>query len=236
MLILQFVLFAVGAYLLGSIPSGYLMAKWSRGIDLRRFGSGNVGASNVIATGSRWAPIVVIVFDFLKGAGPVFLAMRIGMPTYQQVTIGIAAICGHNWTVFLRFSGGRGILTTLGVLFPLTPWLALTLLLVNLVWFPLKEFALGTLVALVMLPVFSWFLNGFFQIERSLALTLGFVGILLLLILRRLTAPRTELSDTVSRSSLIINRLLFDRDIRNRSVWLSRRGADPASSRRSVSG
>jgi glycerol-3-phosphate acyltransferase PlsY len=224
-LIIAFAFLLIGAYLLGSVPTAYLVARWRRGIDIRRFGSGNIGASNVLAAGSRWTSLIVIGFDFLKGAAPVALARAINMPVYQQVAVGMAAICGHNWTVFLRFSGGRGVLTTLGVVFALAPWLALALLLINFAFAPFKQFALGTLVVLILLPVFSWFLADPFHIERSLQLSLGYVAILLLLLVRRLTAARSELAATVSTRELVIYRLVFDRDIRDRRLWLSRRAS-----------
>lgn len=220
---LVLLLLLIAAYLLGSVPTAYLVARWRRGIDIRRFGSGNIGASNVLASGSRWTSLIVIGFDFLKGAAPVVVSRAISLPVYQQVAVGIAAICGHNWTVFLRFSGGRGVLTTLGVVFALAPWLALALLIINFAFAPFKQFSFGTLIVLILLPVSSWFLAEPFGIERSVQLSLGFVAILLLLLVRRLTAPRSELAATVSTRELVVHRLLFDRDIRDRKLWLSRR-------------
>ena len=221
----EFPLLLVIAYLLGSVPTAYLVAKWRRGIDIRRFGSGNVGLSNAVASGSRWTIFIVISIDFLKGAVPVFLAGSyvIGLPLYQQIIIGLAAICGHNWPIYLRFSGGRGVLTTLGVLFPLVPWLAITALALNCIFLPFRQFALGTFLVLIILPFLSWFTGSLFRIEQSVTLTLGITAIALLLFVRRLTAPRTEFSTTVSAGQLLFNRLLLDRDIRDRKKWLSRK-------------
>jgi acyl phosphate:glycerol-3-phosphate acyltransferase len=216
------VLLIIGAYLLGSIPTAYLMAKWRRGIDIRHFGSGNIGASNAVATGSRLTSIIVIAVDFCKGALPVYIAGWIGFPQYQQVIVGLAAISGHNWTLFLHFSGGRGVLTTLGVIFAVAPWLALTLLVINFLFAPFRQFALGTLVVLVLLPVLSWFLPNVFRMTKSAPECLGFTAILALLVVRRLTAPRSDLAVTVSTGELVMNRLLFDRDIRDRKTWLKR--------------
>ncbi len=225
-MIIPFVLLLIAAYLLGSVPTAYLVARWRRGIDIRRFGSGNIGASNVLASGSRWTSLIVIGFDFLKGVAPVVVSRAVNLPVYQQAAIGIAAICGHNWTVFLRFSGGRGVLTTLGVVFALAPWLALALLIINFAFAPFKQFALGTLLVLVLLPVFSWYLADPFGIQRSTQLSLGFAAILVLLLVRRLTAPRSELAATVSARELVVHRLLFDRDIKDRKLWLSRRASE----------
>jgi glycerol-3-phosphate acyltransferase PlsY len=219
---IYFILLLAGAYLLGSVPAAYLAARWSRGIDIRQHGSTNVGASNVLATVSKRWTIPVVIFDIVKGMAVVYIAQLIGLEVYQQVIVGIAAIVGHNWSVFLRFSGGRGALTTVGVLFALTPWLALILVAFAFGWAIFKQLALGTLCALILLPILSWFLSEPLGIERSLPLTLGFLAMLLLMVIRRLTAPRTPLTASVPTSQLIVNRLFFDRDIREREAWIRR--------------
>jgi glycerol-3-phosphate acyltransferase PlsY len=219
-MVTEFVLLVIGAYLLGSVPTAYLVAKWRRGIDIRRFGSGNVGAANIVAAGSRWSSIIVIVFDLAKGFAPVYVARLINLELYQQVTVGLVAIAGHNWPVFLRFNGGRGILAALGVVFALAPWLALVLAVVAFAWLPFGQFAFGTLLALFLLPILGWAVPGPFGVQRSLVLTLGFAGILLIAVIRRLTATRS--STGVPPGELMVNRLLFDRDIRDRKAWISR--------------
>ncbi len=220
--IIKFGLLALGAYLLGAMPSAYLVARWTRGIDIRQYGSGNVGAANVLATVSRWWTVPVTLFDCAKGAAVVYLAKLLGLEVAQQVIIGMAAIVGHNWSVFLRFGGGRGALTAIGALLVLAPWLTLAMVVFAFLFAPFRLLPLGALVALAALPVLGWLLNESFGIERSLSLTLGFVAIFLLLVVRRLTAPRTALSASVSPGELIINRLVFDRDIRDRRAWISR--------------
>jgi glycerol-3-phosphate acyltransferase PlsY len=221
-MMIYFVLLLLGGYLLGSVPAAYLAAKWSRGIDLRRYGSGNVGAANVLAAGARWLSLGVIIFDIGKGMLPIYIAHLLGLPLYQQIIIGLATIIGHNWPVFLRFSGGRGLLTAAGVVFILSPWLALILVAFAFAWTPFRQLALGTLGALILLPILSWFVSEPLGIERGLVLTLGFLAMLLLVIIRRLTAPRTSLTASVSTPQLLLNRVLFDRDIREREAWLRR--------------
>jgi len=221
---IEFVLLLLGSYLLGSVPAAYLAARWSRGIDVRQYGSGNVGATNVLAIVSkRWA-IPVIVFDLVKGIVVVYIAKLIGLDleVYQQVMIGIAAIVGHNWPVFLRFSGGRGVLTTVGVLFFLAPWLTLILLAVAFLFTPFRQLSLGTLVAAAALPLCSWFLSQPFGIKEPLSMSLGFLAIFLLVVVRRLTAPKTSVTTSVPPRQLLLNRLLFDRDIRDRKAWIHR--------------
>ena len=104
----------LGAYLLGSVPSAYLAGQWSRGIDIRRYGSGNVGATNLMRFTSKRVAIPVIIFDSVKGMIMVGVAWQLGLGVTEQMLVGIAAIVGHNWPVFLRFTGGRGVITTMG--------------------------------------------------------------------------------------------------------------------------
>lgn len=209
--------------MLGSVPAAYLAAKWRRGIDIRQHGSGNVGATNVLATGSRITSIAVIIFDSGKGMLPVYIALLLGLPLYQQVIIGLAAIIGHNWPVFLGFSGGRGLLTTLGVAFslPLTnglvPWEVIGFFtLAGIFLFTIHNIPLGTGTGVAAMPLISWGLG------EPLAMILGFLAMFLILIIRRLTVPKTALATSVSTPQLLLNRLLFDRDIRDREAWLRR--------------
>jgi len=220
--VIKFASLLIAAYLLGSVPAAYLVAKWSRGIDLRQYGSGNVGASNLLTITSKWIAIPVIIFDVGKGVVIIWIAQLLGLGIAEQVAVGLAAIIGHNWPVFLRFNGGRGALTTIGVLLILTPWLALILVAVAFLFFPFRQLSLGTTVAMAALPLCSWLLSQPFGIEEPLPLTLGFLAIFIILLVRRLTAPRTSLSASVTPGQLIINRLLFDRDIRDREAWIKR--------------
>ncbi len=224
---IYFILLLLGGYLLGSVPAAYLAARWSRSIDIRQYGSSNVGAANVLATVSKQWTIPVIIFDLVKGMAVVYIAQLIGLEVYQQVAVGIAAIVGHNWPVFLRFSGGRGLLTAIGVVSMLAPWLTLILVAFAFAWTPFRQLALGTLCALILLPILSWFLSEPLGVERALPLTLGFSAIFLLVVIRRLTAPRTSLSASVSTPSVLLNRLLFDRDIRDRKAWIKRQPLKP---------
>jgi len=219
--VIAFTSLVIGAYILGSVPAAYLIAKWSRGIDIRQYGSGNVGASNVLAVVSKRWSVPVTVFDLVKGMIVVFVAKLIGLEAYQQVAVGIAAIAGHNWPIFLRFSGGRGALTTIGVVVALTPWLGLTLTAVAFLFSPFRQLALGTLVAIAALPLCSWLLSQPFCIEERHQLTFGFLIIFLIAVFRRLSAPRSPFTASLPTGELMVNRLLFDRDIRDRKAWIS---------------
>jgi len=221
--VIKFVLLLIGAYLLGSVPSAYLVAKWRRGIDIRQYGSGNVGASNILATVSkRWA-IPVTVFDIGKGALTVWVARLLfpDIPAYQ-ITVGIVTIIGHNWPVFLKFRGGRGIYTSLGVITMISPKLGLIMLVLSHTLAPIRQLAVGVFIALVSLPIFSWFLWQPLDIEARLPITLGLIALAGVGLIRRLTAPKTSLSKSVPLGQLFVNRLFFDRDIRDRHAWTRR--------------
>ena len=221
-MVIEFILLLIAAYLLGSVPAAYIIARWSKGIDIRKYGSGNVGASNVLAVVSKRWSIPVTIFDLAKGMVVVWVAQLLGLDTLQQVTVGLAAIIGHNWSVFLRFSGGRGIFTSLGVIIILSPWLGLIAPVLAYLFAPFRQLPLGTTIALLSLPILSWSLSQPLGIEEPLPVTLGYLAILFTAMLRRLTAPRTSLTASVPSGELIINRLLFDRDIRDRKAWINR--------------
>jgi glycerol-3-phosphate acyltransferase PlsY len=109
------------AYVVGSVPWGYMLLRWRRGVDIRRHGSGRTGVTNVLRTGGARAAAAVLALDLGKGVLAVMLArMVIGTPT-AEMAAGLLALAGHNWPVFLNFRGGRGIATGLGGLSVMAP-------------------------------------------------------------------------------------------------------------------
>jgi len=212
---IEFVLLVLAAYLLGSVPAAYLATRLSRGVDIRQYGSGNVGVANLWRLTSRWLAILVGIFDLAKGMVMVWVAQEIGLGIAEQVTVGVAAIIGHNWPVFLGFSGGRGILTTLGVVFILMPWGIAVFLAIASFTILLKSSPLPVLAGIASLPLVSWFFS------QPLPVTLGFLAIFLIIVIRRLTA-RQPIAVSIGKKELLLNRLLFDRDIRDRKAWIHR--------------
>ncbi len=217
---IEFILLILVAYLLGSVPAAYLVARWSRGIDIRQYGSGNVGASNLLMATSKWLAIPVIIFDIGKGALTIWVAQLLGLGVVEQVTVGVITIVGHNWPIFLRFQGGRGIFTTAGIFFILTPKLALIVAIIALLFAPFRQLALGVLLAMLSTPIAVWFFSQLLGIADKLPITLGFLAMFLIVVIRRLTAPRSPFTASIPRGQLLINRLLFDRDIRDREAWI----------------
>jgi acyl phosphate:glycerol-3-phosphate acyltransferase len=167
------------SYVVGSIPAAYLAGK-SRGIDLRRYGSGNLGATNVVRTLGWKVGLLVFAFDVAKGALPVLAFPRLatGRPTGEVLAIlcGIAAVLGHFRPVFLRFGkGGKGVATAAGVFFALAPLPMLAALVVFAVVVLTSGYvSLGSLIASVVLPALLFVTEGarspVFQVSVLVAL------------------------------------------------------------------
>ena len=133
MIIAKFVAVVVLGYLLGSIPFGLLVAKWWAKVDVRQYGSGKIGMTNVLRTAGKKAAAMVLALDLLKGVlAVVFAGLIIGGGYGEvggfglgvlvaEVLAALAAIVGHNWSVFLKFKGGRGVVTFFGGLIALCP-------------------------------------------------------------------------------------------------------------------
>ncbi len=113
-------------YLIGAIPTAYIFGRIYKGIDIRRHGSGNVGATNVFRVLGKGPGIIVLLLDILKGIVAVALLPDIlgFTETLHRVLFSVIVVCGHNWTVFLKFKGGKGIATSFGALIGLTISLA----------------------------------------------------------------------------------------------------------------
>jgi len=152
--VLQTILLIAGAYLLGSIPTGLLLAK-AAGVDIRTTGSGNIGATNVYRTLGRTVGILTLVGDCLKGLIPILIAQRLGMGDAMIAATGAAAFLGHVYTIFLGFKGGKGVATALGVFLGVSPasvGLALVIFIaVVAVW---RYISLGSITAAAAMPIF----------------------------------------------------------------------------------
>ncbi|MGB4599094.1 MAG: glycerol-3-phosphate 1-O-acyltransferase PlsY [Trichlorobacter sp.] len=150
-------LWIAGAYLLGSIPTGLLLGKLY-GIDVRQQGSGNIGATNLYRTVGRRVGGITLLGDCLKGLLPVLLAWKLGMGEPMQAWIGLAAFCGHVFSIFLLFKGGKGVATALGVYLALAPLAVLGALLVFIILVAIWRYiSLGSVVAAAVMPVVIWF-------------------------------------------------------------------------------
>jgi len=157
---LKEILLLIGAYLLGSVPTGLLLAR-ALGVNIRETGSGNIGATNVYRTMGRKVGILTLVGDCLKGLLPVLAAKWIGLPDLWIAGIGLAAFLGHVFTIFLGFKGGKGVATALGVFLgtsPLSVLLALSVF--ALVLYRWRFVSLASIAAAAIIPVLVWLTGG----------------------------------------------------------------------------
>ncbi len=171
MTVILYVSIALVGYLVGSFPTGYLVAR-ARGIDIRSRGSGNIGATNVLRLFGRTTGIAVLLFDFAKGFLACYTLPRVWMGfgwgggsgsaslEVAQIVAGLASILGHNYTVWLRFKGGKGIATSAGVLIGLIPLSLVVLLGIWAIVFAISRYvSLASMAAAVSLPFVGWLLN-----------------------------------------------------------------------------
>jgi len=189
------------AYLLGSIPFAVIVSRVFALPDPRSYGSGNIGATNVLRTGRKAAAALTLLGDALKGWLAVFLAQRMAEAGTTDVTVAAAAVAvtlGHMYPVFLRFRGGKGVSTTTGVLVALDPWLAAGAVATWLIIaFFFRYSSLAALVAAAFAPCFAFLLYGMsrFALEE----TAGVTVIALLIAWRHRTNIRNLLAGTECR-------------------------------------
>jgi glycerol-3-phosphate acyltransferase PlsY len=153
------------AYLVGSIPTGYIFCRILKKADIRALGSGNVGATNVFRTVGKIPGLMVFVLDFVKGTLAVTLMPAVTQKYFPgalsgyanaYVFLGGAVIAGHIWTCFLRFKGGKGVATTAGVMAGLSPMILLACLAIWIIVFMASKYvSLASISAAVSLPIFS---------------------------------------------------------------------------------
>jgi glycerol-3-phosphate acyltransferase PlsY len=153
------------AFLAGSLPTSFLFGKFFAGIDIRKEGSGNVGATNVYRVMGKLPGIITLIIDIAKGACAVSLVAsycyRWGMPLsflHYQIFMALAVVSGHNWTPWLKFKGGKGMATSMGVLVIICPKI---LLLTAIVWIAVfavtRIVSVASIAASIFLPVIAAF-------------------------------------------------------------------------------
>ncbi|MHC1758190.1 MAG: glycerol-3-phosphate 1-O-acyltransferase PlsY [Negativicutes bacterium] len=147
----------LGAYLLGAMPFGLWIGKGLYNIDLRDHGSKNTGATNAYRVLGRWPALLVFACDTAKGMAGVYLGSVLVGGSLAEVLGGIAAISGHNWSVFMGFKGGRGVATGLGVIALLAPMVtAIVFGVWCIVVFLTRYVSLGSIVAAALVPPLMW--------------------------------------------------------------------------------
>ena len=198
-------------YLLGSIPFAYIAGRLKKGVDIRQVGGGNMGALNAFRELGPAIGLAVLIADIAKGSIAILIAQWLDLPLVWILVAGFASIVGHNWPVFLKFRGGKGAATTLGVLLALLPIeTAISLGIIAVVIIITSNVRLAVFVGLAFLPIIVWQLDGSgMLIAYSLALPIC-------LGLRALTDFKKDATATEKRRSLI-----FDREYH---FWQTKKG------------
>lgn len=192
---------AIG-YLLGSIPFAYIAGRLRKGADIRQVGGGNVGALNTMREVGVAVGFAVLFADIAKGSIAVLIAQWLGLSLIWVFVVGFAAVAGHNWPIFLRFKGGKGAATTMGVLLALVPReFGISFAIIVLIVVVTSNFRLAIGIGFALLPVIVWQFGGSgMLIIYSLVLPL-FCGV------RSLTELKRTVVSSDSRK-----RLIFDRE------------------------
>jgi acyl phosphate:glycerol-3-phosphate acyltransferase len=177
---------AFAAYLIGSLPTGYLAGK-AKGIDIRAVGSGNIGATNAFRILGKKIGTIVLLVDALKGyaacAGLPWVAERLSagaaaQALWLQVIAGVAVILGHNFTCWLKFKGGKGVATTAGVLLALAPAAAGTAIAIWIITALISRYvSLASIAAAASLPFAAWFWNS----DRIIIVSMAILGVMAIL-------------------------------------------------------
>ena len=164
----------LGAYLVGSVPFGFLIGKM-RGVDVRTVGSKNIGATNVFRTvGKKWG-LLAFLCDFLKGFVPTMVAKHCAADvSWLPVAVGLACVIGHTLTVFMKFRGGKGVATAFGMLVALIPGLVGIAFLVFIALFASTNYiSLGSCGAATFLAVAIWF----YPVPLAVKIIVSIIGV-----------------------------------------------------------
>ena len=203
------------AYLVGSVPVAHVTARWTSGVDLREHGSGNIGASNISESVSRPLMIVVGLAQIAQGLAAVLIARALDQGEGVQAAAGVAAVIANDWNPWLRFHGGRGIGTTIGVLLALSPWALAAFVVVAVAGAVIRMVPQAMALALALTPVAAW------AADDPRTMVAACVLLAAIALVKRVLANGAPDAST-PHPQVWMNRLLLDRDIRDRELWVRR--------------
>jgi glycerol-3-phosphate acyltransferase PlsY len=187
-------------YLLGSIPTAYILSRIRKGIDIRNVGSGNMGAANVMREIGTPEGIFVGLIDVAKGAGAIIIAQTLTISELWVFGTGFGVLVGHNFPVFAGFRGGRGSATIIGIFLVLAPRsILVTLAIIAIPFFTTRKFTAAIVIGFALLPLFVWLL------ESSLSLVRYALAIDLFMLVRNLSGLKQVLAKGV------IKDMIYDR-------------------------
>jgi len=176
---MNYIIVILISYIIGSFPTSYLITKFVRKIDIRNYGSCNPGATNVFRVVGTIPGIITLLFDFSKGLIPVILGNIFFKNIHINILIGLFTIIGHNWSVFLKFKGGKGVATGAGVSFGLIPVEFFIGIIIFLSVFLLTRYvSLSSISAAILIPVLCWLTN------KPVSIKIFFTVVGLIIVLR----------------------------------------------------
>ena len=164
------------SYLLGSIPVGVLVGRWIGRVEVRQVGSGRTGTTNVYRAAGRWGAALTILGDVFKGVMAVWMARALTGSPWVEALAGMAVVGGHNWSVFLKFKGGAGTITTLGVLCAMSPWVAIALIVLALIVLAVSRMASAASIAIALLMSIALIVSAILKQTPWAYLLFGVVG------------------------------------------------------------
>jgi glycerol-3-phosphate acyltransferase PlsY len=208
------VLAMVIGYLLGSIPSAYLIGRLVKGVDIRKVGGGNVGTVNTMREIGTLPGLGVFLADMAKGALAVLIAQWLGLHLYWVFAVGLMAVVGHNWPVWLKFKGGQGLATTMGVLAVFSPIpfaICFGVLLIALLF--TSNVRLSAIVGFIFLPLLVWLF------KKELDVTLYSVALPVFCLLKTIPRFRKDVAKVEEEKKSLV----FDRDY---TPWQTKKKKD----------
>ena len=212
----------VYSYLLGSVPTAYIMGRLVKGIDIRLYGSGNVGGTNVFHNvGKGWGILLGVFELFGKGGSPVWIGMYLldmERSSFSLMGAPLMAMAGHNWSIFLKFGGGRAIGVAIGALGALA-YKELVVFAVVAIggWALFRSSGVWVFIALLLLPIAAIIMG------EPAAIPWFCVGILVVTSAKRIHANLAPLPEGMPKGRVFLNRLLLDRDLSKRGDRLEHR-------------
>ena len=218
----------IAAFLWGAIPTAYIIGRVVKGIDIRRYGSGNVGANNVNQhVGRKWMLAQALSDLLIKGAGTVwFTVYAAGISWDSPLVLGppLLVMAGNNWSPFLKFQGGRGLGVAAGTLlaFSLPIFVVAIVIYFGGCLLYRAGAAVWALAALLSLPLLSFFIPDGLKMAEGLTMVWLSLGIVGLALLKRLLANWAPMPGDLPRRKVIFNRLVRDRDVDDRAQWVER--------------
>ena len=218
--LVKFLLLPATAYLVGSFPSASIWTRLRRGVDIHEVGTGNSGASNVSRIVGNMSGLVVLFFDSLiKGFLPTLLFVWLELPIWSLLLSALSLVAGHNWSVFSRFKGGRGVATSIGVVLGVGMWWQMLIMAIGpgligrgLIY---KDSAPWTIASLLMLIALTLIY------ESQIYIIWLLIGLLALMVLKRLMSNSWIPPLRRDFFSVMFFRIIFDRDVMSKRDWIN---------------